>query len=191
MTSFSFFDTYLIWNYSAWIRLFLWAKVLNLEASSSDHLPIFLDPAPLVVHSRLSGSVNPIVWMLWRKAGYLLLKCLYNIRLLNVALICFGGVITSCVNFVIEFCLVKGGWVHYGVSGMMWVSLSLQRLSPCIMSYCTATKYIGNRGRNYFGSRRETWTPSIFMPQLWHGRGGIQLGSSEIVKGSSALGLRK
>ena len=37
---------------TSWIRLFLRAKVHNLEASISNHLPIFLEPTPMVIHSR-------------------------------------------------------------------------------------------------------------------------------------------
>lgn len=47
----------------SWIRLFPRAKVHNLEASSSDHLPIFLEPAPLVFHSRIRRFRFENAWL--------------------------------------------------------------------------------------------------------------------------------
>lgn len=48
---------------TACIRLFLRAKVLSLEASTSDYLPIFLDLALLVVQSRIKRFCFENVWL--------------------------------------------------------------------------------------------------------------------------------
>ncbi|XP_024039536.1 uncharacterized protein LOC112098144 [Citrus clementina] len=48
---------------NSWIHFFPRAKVISLEASCSDHLPIFLDPAPVVRTPRVKKFHFENIWL--------------------------------------------------------------------------------------------------------------------------------
>ena len=148
---------------SSWIYLFPTAKVTSVEASCSDHLPVFLEPVPMVQSPRTKKFCFENSWLRepdcfnvvkisWASTSEVPIQN----RLASCGIALLHGATISPKISKLTCRIAKGRWLCFGANAIRQVWIVSLKLGSVITSCCTVTKSFGNRGPNLYGLKKVT-----------------------------------